>query len=195
MRNNMQMINSALNYTVKLIATLIIGLLMYQNVSAESDDATFFGHKASGNWIIGLKLAQIDLDFSDTDADALGAILGYEYDLRLDGGGTTTIELEYLTSDETNFRGLGNYDGDVWSLFFTYRSAGTLYFKAKAGASSSDFIAKTPTTNFTYKDTTLAGGIGLGYHVGDLGTIEVEYSLDAGDSQVGILGLNILFEF
>ena len=41
----------------------------------------------------------------------------------------------------------------------------------------------------------IAGGLGLGYRVKDLGLVEVEYSGDTGDSSIGILGVNALLQF
>ena len=50
-----------------------------------------------------------------------------------------------------------------------------------------------PTAEFD--DFSVAGGIGIGYHVGDYGVIELEYQTDTADADIGIFALNALLEF
>ena len=185
-----------LSISIRLMLATLLALSVSQSVSARDGDGTFFGKEAKGTWIVGIKLGQIDNNFEDLkDADAVGLVLGYEFNRPIGGSGTSTVELEFINGDETNFQGLGNYEVDIVNLFFTYRSVGTLYFKAKLGASYSDVNVMVPAFSTSNEDVALAGGIGLGYHVGDYGVIEFEYSADTGDNDFGIIGLNALLEF
>jgi hypothetical protein len=122
-------------------------------------------------------------------------MLGYEFDTPIGDSGSSTFELEYVSGDATNLQGIGEYNADIISGFFTYRSAGTLYFKVKAGLSYAEIETNTPLSRDTYEDLSLAAGIGLDYHVGDYGVLELEYSQDSSDTDLGILVLNALLEF
>jgi hypothetical protein len=171
-------------------------LLLSQNAVAADNGGPFFGEKATGKWIVGVKVGKIDDNVKDIkDADALGIVLGYEFDSPIEDSGSSTFELEYVSGDATNLQGIGEYNADIISGFFTYRSAGTLYFKVKAGLSYTEIETNTPLSRDTYEDVSLAAGIGLGYHVGDYGVLELEYSQDSSDTDLGILALNALLEF
>lgn len=189
---NLNKLKSSSNIAI----TMIAALLLSQNVAAADKGGTFFGEQATGKWIIGLKVGKIDNSIEDIkDADAIGLVLGYEFDTPIGNNGSSTFELEYVAGDTTDLRGLGEYDADVINGFFSYRSAGTLYFKVKAGLSYAHIEVNTPLLTDTYEDVSLAAGIGLGYRVGDYGVIELEYSQDSSDTDLGILGLNALLEF
>jgi len=178
---------------------LTIALFSVNTMAQESPDGPFFGKRAAGKWIIGVKAGKIDANNPNIDdADALGVVLGYEFDKSIGNfGGTTSFELEYLTGDETTIDGLGTYEANVLNAFFTYRSAGTLYYKVKLGASYSEIDVNTPFsfTSFESDDISIAAGIGLGYRVGEYGQIEVEYSQDSGDNDLGTYGVSALLEF
>lgn len=160
-------------------------------------DGPFFGNEAKGKWIIGVKAAKVDNNIEDLeDADAFGVVVGYEFDRPVGSfGGSSTVELEYIDGDSTNLAGFGEYDPDLVNLFFSYRSAGDLYYKFKLGLSYADIELETPGLTDGFEDVSLAGGVGLGYRIGDYGTIELEYSADAGDNDLSILGLNALLQF
>ena len=183
------------------IALLCVAALALTVGSAQAqqdnNDGPFFGKHAKGKWIIGVKAAKVDNNIEDLkDADAVGLVLGYEFDRPIGrSGGSSTVELEYIDGDSTNFEGVGTYDPDILNLFFSYRSAGDLYYKFKVGVSYSDVEITTPGLTTGNEDVALAGGIGLGYRVGDYGTVELEYSLDSGENDLGVLGLNALLEF
>ena len=186
---------------ISLIFALTFGLVAsYPVIAADNQrgNGPFFGKQAKGKWIIGVKAGKIENNIETVkDADALGIVLGYEFDRPVGRNGTSTIELEYITGDDTNLT-LGNgtsYETDVLNLFFTYRSPGTLYLKAKAGLSYSDVELNSFGARATNEDVALALGIGIGYHVGDYGVVELEYSADSGENDIGVLGLNALLEF
>lgn len=180
-----------------LTAGLSLALVAPSYAQQELNDGPFFGKEAKGKWIIGIKAAKVDNNIENLeDADAIGIVLGYEFDRPIgDLGGSASVELEYIDGDETNLAGIGEYDPDLLNLFFTYRSAGDLFYKVKLGLSYSDIEIATPGLNDGTEEVGLAGGIGLGYRVGDYGTVEIDYSLDSSDNDLGVLGLNALLTF
>lgn len=182
-----------------LVGILAISAMAAQQSSfaADNNQGTFFGKNTPGKWIIGGKIAQIDINVPDvSDGDAAGIVLGYEFARSIgDAGGSSTVEFEYLTGDDTIGRLNTSYDIDVANLFFTYRSAGKVYYKVKGGLSYVNFDVSTFDDEFDLDDVSAAFGVGLGYRVGDLGVVELEYSADTGDADLGILGLNALLEF
>lgn len=182
-----------------LVGILAVSAMTAQQSSFAADDnqGTFFGKNAPGKWIIGGKIAQIDINVPGvSDGDAAGIVLGYEFASSIgDAGGSATVEFEYLTGDDTIDSLNTNYDVDVANLFFTYRSAGKLYYKVKGGLSYVDFEVNSFDQSSDFNDVSAAFGVGLGYRVSDLGVVEIEYSADTGDSDLGILGLNALLEF
>lgn len=173
--------------------------LITSNSFAQDNSGTFFGKEATGKWIIGGKAGKIDLNAEGVnDADAAGIVLGYEFDQTIGGfGGTSTIEVEYITGDESALDDVLRYEADVLNVFFTYRTAGDLYFKVKGGLSyatvdiTSDIIA----LRDDFEDVAIAGGLGFGYRFGDRGAIELEYSKDSGNADLSIVGVNALLKF
>lgn len=202
---------------LKLIGSLAIAALGFTaNPSFAADDSSgpFFGKKAAGKWIVGLKAANIDPNLPDArDTTAVGVVLGYEFAKSI-GDGTSSVELEYLVSDEEDVRQIngvgpvsvvgiqgtravaGSYEADVLNLFFTYRSPGDLYYKVKGGLSYVDLnVTPVELLDRDFEDVSLAAGIGIGYNFQDRGAVELEYSQDSGDADVGILGLNGMLRF
>lgn len=193
-------IKSSINSVLpKLLAIGLLSLISTVSFGQEdrTNDGPFFGKQAKGKWIIGIKAAQIDNNIEDLkDADAIGVVLGYEFDRPIGGlGGRSSVELEYLDGDDTNLAGVGTYDPDLVNLFFTYRSAGDLYYKFKVGLSYSDIEITTPGLVGNSEDVALAGGIGLGYRFSDYGKMELEYSADAGNNDLGAISFNALLDF
>lgn len=189
--------NSPQALITRALICFVIAIFSLNATAQETPDGSFFGKRAAGKWIIGVKAGKIDAnnEFID-DADAFGIVLGYEFDKAIGNfGGRSSFELEYLTGDETAIDGLGSYEADVLNAFFTYRSAGSLYYKLKVGLSYSDVTLITPFENIENEDVSIAGGIGLGYRIGDYGQIELEYSQDAGDNDLGTYGVNALLKF
>ena len=178
------------------LGLMLLAISISNTSYAAGSDGRFFGNQAKGKWLIGVKAAKIDNNLEDLeDADALGIVLGYEFDKPIGNNGTSTVELEYIQADDTSLFGVGTYDADILNLFFTYRSAGTLYYKAKGGLTYTDIRIDTPGRVDSFEDVSFAFGIGLGYHIGDIGVVELEYSLDTGDSDLGMIGVNALLEF
>lgn len=201
MKVSTEMTYPIINNPVKKIVVTAVSLFVMAShplsFAAGSNNGAFFGKKAAGKWIIGGKVAKIDLNTPDVDdVDAAGIVVGYEFASSIgDLGGTSTVELEYISGDE-DIASIGtNLDVDVANLFFTYRSAGTVYYKLKGGLSYASFDVNTFGVDSEFEDTSASFGVGLGYRIGDLGVVEVEYSADTGDSDLGVIGVNALLEF
>ena len=211
---------SLINKSIKsiaLTASAVLALTVQQSAfSADANSGAFFGNPAPGKWIIGPKFANVDpntpgdfaggipgfnlpaenTDIEIGDADTAGIVIGYEFATTIGNlGGSSSVEFEYLTGDDDLPQFNTNYDIDVASLFFTYRTAGKLFFKAKGGVTFTNLEVETFGVLQDFSDTSLGLGVGLGYRVGDLGTVEVEYSTDSGDADVDVVGVNALFQF
>lgn len=173
-----------------------------------SKDGTFFGHSADGKWIIGAKLVNVDPNIPEvSDADGMGVVLGYEFARPVGDNGSSTVEIEYITTDATPlslFDPDTTYESDIVNVFFTYRTPGRVYFKVKAGLSYIDrkisnapfgLLTNTGEVLFAGEEVALAAGLGFGLRINEYGVIEIEYSQDASDLDTGILGLNAFLQF
>ena len=200
---------------LKLIGSLLFAatcMTMNSSFAADDKSGPFFGHKAAGTWIVGLKAANIDTNVPDAkDTTGVAVVLGYEFAKSV-GDGTSSVELEYIIGDEqdvTQVAGIGpippvgltqrisgTYETDIINLYFTYRSPGDLYYKVKGGLSYVDLnVSPEIVLDRDFEDASLAAGIGLGYRFLDRGAIELEYSQTTGDADIGILGLNGMLRF
>ncbi len=183
----------------KIVRSIAFLALCAAGSASVAQDGTFFGQEATGKWIIGPKVANIDPNIdSVSDSTAVGIVLGYEFDRDILGG-RSSFEIEYLSGDEERIDILeeATYEASVLNAFFTFRSAGDVYFKLKGGLSYVDIDTRSSTgfLNTDFEDTSIAAGVGLGYRINDRGMVEVEYTQDTGDSDLGILGLNGFFAF
>ncbi len=194
----------------RILSLVLLGLACPQlSFAAEpSKNGTFFGHSADGKWIIGAKIANVDPNIAEvSDADGKGIVLGYEFARPVGDNGSSTVELEYITTDATPlslFDPDTTYESDIVNLFFTYRTAGRVYFKVKAGLSYSDrtinnaplgLLTDSGEVLFGGEEVALAAGLGFGLRINEYGVIEVEYSQDASDLDTGILGVNAFLQF
>ncbi len=197
--------------TTQLLST-ILALCAFFSFNAHADGLSVFGNEAKGKWIIGAKAVNIDANEPGlNDASGTGVVIGYEFDKDV-AGGRSSFEVEYISGEEeqvSQLNGLGfipsefaigslsgTYEVDIINAFFTYKSAGDVYFKLKGGISYADINVRVGTLlDTSFEDTSLAGGIGIGYRLGDRGQIELEYSKDAGNSDIGVVGVNGLLKF
>lgn len=200
------------NFKTKLFLTATIAIAALSASIVKADGLNVFGNEAKGKWIIGAKAVNIDANEPGlNDASGTGVMVGYEFDRDV-AGGRSSFEIEYITGDEeqiSQLNGLGfipsefaigsltgTYEVDIVNAFFTYKSAGDVYLKLKGGISYADINVRVGTfLDTSFEDTSIAGGIGIGYRIGDRGQIELEYSKDAGNSDLGVVGLNGLLKF
>ncbi len=198
---------------------------VFAQIQTTDTSGPFFGNQANGKWLIGVKAGKIDNNAEDIDdADAIGIVLGYEFAKPVGLGGTSTIELEYISGDDTDvFGGLASYEAEMLNLFLTYRSPGTLYYKFKLGLSYSNIDVdgllsnNNPPTLFdtntapgndlgqfneipffdvnSDEDVSIAAGIGLGFRIQDYGSIEIEYIGDTGDNDLSLTTISAIGRF
>jgi len=191
------MFTSAFKILIKTVAIIALLASGASPVAAQRSDS--YGPKVSiaGKWVIGAKVANIDPnDENIRDSRGAGIVLGYEFDKEILGG-KSAFELEYISGEEEDFNSgfIGTYEADVLNAFFSYRTGGNVFFKIKGGLSYVDIETSVPFFDDDFEDVSLAVGVGVGYRFNDYGIIEIEYSQDSGDSDLGILGLNGLLTF
>lgn len=182
----------------RLTQALVAAAFALGTSTVLAEDGPFFGQKAAGKWIIGAKVSNIDPNVDQIkDSRGVGIVLGYEFDKEI-AGGKSSFELEYISGDEEriNVDSGATYEASVINAYFTYRSPGDLYYKIKGGLSYVDIDVRTELfADLDFEDTSLAAGIGLGYRFNDFGMVEIEYTQDSGDSDLGILSLHGLLNF
>lgn len=187
------------------VIAFFVGLSVFVLLNnAATAETTWFGQKAAGQWFIGAKIANVDASETGfSDAKNAGIILGYEFAKPIAYRGRASLEFDYTTSyddgsirDNSRFGGPGDWDADMWSLFFAYRTPGTVYFKGKLGVMQSDVnisVVGEPRVDRT--DTSFSAGLGLGLLLGNNGNLELEYTDDSGDNDLGIFSLGGFVRF
>lgn len=172
----------------KTLLTLAAGSLLA--VSAQA--AVGYGSGYTGQPYAGVKVGQFDLDRSGTDdPTAYGVYAGYNFDPNFG------MEVEYVGSDDADYRNTGEVDAKTYGAYGTYRYAfpnTALYAKGKLG------LAKTKVegtgagvANFSDSDTSLAGGVGLGYAVNSDFSVEAEYDMLGSDANLMTIGAQLKF--
>lgn len=136
-----------------------------------------------GQPYVGVKVGQYNPDNLDK-ATSYGVYGGYKM------ANNFGIEAEFLgTSDETYENNLlreAEYSGKTYGLYGTYDynfpNTG-LYAKGRLGVAKNemDFEGKVKASNASYSrkvsDTGLAGGLGLGYNVTPMASVEAMYNM------------------
>ena len=182
-------------------AALALFALSMSTASVAEDKGAFFGKKAAGKWIIGGKVSNIDLNDSFVDdSSGAGIVLGYEFAKNV-GTGKASFEIEYIAGEEENINSsnIGRYEVTQLNAFFTYRSAGNVFYKLKGGLEYSEI--ELSAGNFRQSDfgdleeASLAGGIGIGYRFNEHGLIELEYTKGSSDADIATVSLNGLLTF
>lgn len=214
-------------YSAKFCVIAFLSVIINQAAFAQTNNRVdtsghLFGKSAKGKWLVGAKIGKIDNNAEDiSDSDALGVVLGYEFDRPVGIGGSATVELEYITGDKTYAAGeRASYEAEALNLFFAYRSPGTLYYKFKLGLSYSnveasglfvggniplgnvsaandlgDFNDVPFTDTVSEEDVSLAAGIGLGVRIKDFAVIELEHVGDAGKNDLSLTTLSAIGSF
>lgn len=184
--------------------------LIASSASYADSQTTWFGEVADGQWLAGIKLgvAEVDLasiegaDYDSTQMVTL--VLGYQFSRPVGNGGTSSVEVEFGTTNDGAIdravRGVGEWDMHTSSLFFNYRSPGTVYFKAKLGVIDSNIDSRfRGGRTIKSDDASIAGGFGLGVHLGGNAAakfnIEGEWVTASGDNDVNYFNIGGMVEF
>lgn len=189
--------------TFRLTAACFGCLLAY---AAAAEEFSWFGEKAPGQWMLGIKGGIVDsgAESGFDETAGYGALLGYQFARPIAYNGKAAIEFEVWGTDDgdidanNSIGGTGTWDADIVSLFFAYRTPGDVYFKAKLGGVYSDVTARVGGEKFDGDDIGLGYGAGLGIRFGkerERVQIELELVGSTGDNDISgaNLGANLLF--
>ena len=180
---------------MKTLQKTLLALAAGSLVSMGAQAAVSYGNGYTGQPYVGVKVGQFDLDYAGTvKPTAYGIYGGYNFDPNFG------IEAEYVGSDDADYSSFGQ-NGDVdaksYGAYGTYRYAFPntgLYAKGKLGVAKTEVEGKnTLTQNFSDSDTSLAGGVGLGYSVNPNFSVEAEYDKLGSDVDLMTVGAQLKF--
>lgn len=180
---------------MKTLQKTLIALAVGSLVSVGAQAAVSYGNGYTGQPYVGVKVGKFDLDQNGTsDPTAYGVYGGYNFDPNFG------IEAEYIGSDDANYNSLGqsgDVDAKTYGAYGTYRYAFPntgLYAKGKLGVAKTEVEGSgTLTRNFKDSDTSLAGGVGLGYSVNPNFSVEAEYDKLGSDVDLMTVGAQLKF--
>lgn len=185
-------------------------LLMCSTSYAADEQTTWFGEVADGQWLAGIKLGVVEADLASIEganydsSEMVTFVFGYQFSRPIGNGGTSSIELELGTTNDSDIgggggiNGVGEWDMHTSAVFFNYRTPGTVYFKAKLGFLDSNIDSRF-FGNRTIKsdDASFAGGLGFGVRLAGTNNINIEgeWVTTAGDNDVNYFNLGGIVEF
>ena len=176
---------------MKTLQKTLLALAAGSLVSMGAQAAVSYGNGYTGQPYVGVKVGQFDLDVDGADKPtAYGVYGGYNFDPNFG------IEAEYVGSDDADYYN-GDIDAKSYGAYGTYRyqfpNTG-LYAKGKLGVAKTEVEGKnTLTQNFSDSDTSLAGGVGLGYSVNPNFSVEAEYDKLGSDVDLMTVGAQLKF--
>ena len=178
---------------MKTLQKTLLALAAGSLLSMGAQAAVSYGNGYTGQPYVGVKVGQFDLDQNGTsDPTAYGVYGGYNFDPNFG------IEVEYVGSDDADYGRTGEVDAKTYGAYGTYRYAFPntgLYAKGKLGVAktkvegSNDIFLR----NFSDSDTSLAGGVGLGYSVNPNFSVEAEYDKLGSDVDLMTVGAQLKF--
>ena len=178
---------------MKTLQKTLLALAAGSLLSVGAQAAVAYGNGYTGQPYVGVKVGQFDVDVDGADKPtAYGVYGGYNFDPNFG------IEAEYVGSDDADYRG-GDIDAKTYGAYGTYRYAFPntgLYAKGKLGVARTEVEASGTTLglyNGTDKDTSLAGGVGLGYSVNPDFSVEAEYDKLGSDADLMTIGAHLKF--
>ena len=167
-----------MNTLQKTLIALSVGSLM--SVSAQA------AMNYAGQPYAGVKVGQYSPDVDvDDDAVSYGIYGGYKFTSNFG------IEAEYLTTGDTDSYNdsdeKSEYSADVYGLYGTYDYAFPntgIYAKGRLGIAKNkidvdytDKLDASENESYSYSDTGVAGGLGLGYNISPMASIEAMYNI------------------
>ena len=176
---------------MKTLQKTLLAVAAGSLLSVSAQAAVSYGNGYTGQPYVGVKVGQFDLDRAGTDdPTAYGVYGGYNFDPNFG------IEAEYVGSDNADYYG-GEVDAKTYGAYGTYRYAFPntgLYAKGKLGVAKTEIEGTgTLTQNFSDDDTSLAGGVGLGYSVNPNFSVEAEYDRLGSDVDLMTVGAQLKF--
>lgn len=180
---------------MKTLQKTLLALAAGSLLSVGAQAAVAYGSGYTGQPYVGVKVGQFDLDVDGADdPTAYGVYGGYNFDPNFG------IEAEYVGSDDADYYN-GDIDAKSYGAYGTYRyqfpNTG-LYAKGKLGVAKTEiegnFLAENSNRKTISKDdTSLAGGIGLGYSVNPDFSVEAEYDKLGSDADLMTIGAHLKF--
>lgn len=176
---------------MKTLQKTLLAVAAGSLLSMGAQAAVSYGNGYTGQPYVGAKVGQFDLDVDGADdPTAYGIYGGYNFDPNFG------IEAEYVGSDDADYRG-GDIDAKTYGAYGTYRYAFPntgLYAKGKLGVAKTE-VEGTTALNSRYEsdDTSLAGGVGLGYSVNPDFSVEAEYDMLGNDTDLMTVGAQVKF--
>ena len=178
---------------MKTLQKTLLALAVGSLVSVGAQAAVSYGSGYVGQPYVGIKAGQFDLDYSGAEKPtAYGVYAGYNFDPNFG------MEVEYLGSDDADYRG-GDIDAKTYGAYGTYRYTfpnTALYAKGKLGVARTEVKSSNTflnANNFSDKDTSIAGGVGLGYAVNSDFSVEAEYDKLGSDADLWTVGAHLKF--
>lgn len=177
---------------MKTLQKTLIALAVGSLVSVGAQAAITYGNGYTGQPYVGVKVGQFDLDQNGTDdPTAYGIYGGYNFDPNFG------VEAEYVGSNDADYGTNGEVDAKSYGAYGTYRYAFPntgIYAKGKLGVARTK-VEGTDTlfSNFSDSDTSLAGGVGLGYSVNPNFSVEAEYDKLGSDVDLMTVGAHLKF--
>ena len=180
---------------MKTLQKTLLALAAGSLLSVGAQAAVAYGNGYTGQPYVGVKVGQFDVDVDGADdPTAYGVYGGYNFDPNFG------IEAEYVGSDDADYYN-GDIDAKSYGAYGTYRyqfpNTG-LYAKGKLGVAKTEiegnFLAKDlERKTLSQSDTSLAGGIGLGYSVNPNFSVEAEYDKLGSDVDLMTVGAQLKF--
>ena len=180
---------------MKTLQKTLLALAAGSLVSMGAQAAVSYGNGYTGQPYVGVKVGQFDLDYAGTDKPtAYGIYGGYNFDPNFG------IEAEYVGSDDADYYN-GDIDAKSYGAYGTYRyqfpNTG-LYAKGKLGVAKTkvegNYLSSNSSRNtYSDSDTSLAGGVGLGYSVNPNFSVEAEYDKLGSDVDLMTVGAQLKF--
>ncbi|WP_350657233.1 porin family protein [Psychrobacter sp. S1-30-MNA-CIBAN-0213] len=179
---------------MKTLQKTLLALAAGSLLSVSAQAAVSYGNGYTGQPYVGVKVGQFDLDVNGADdPTAYGVYGGYNFDPNFG------IEAEYVGSDDADYRN-GDIDAKTYGAYGTYRYAFPntgLYAKGKLGVAKTEvegnYTVGTNRVSFSDDDTSLAGGVGLGYSVNPDFSVEAEYDVLGSDADLMTVGAHLKF--
>ena len=180
---------------MKTLQKTLLALAAGSLLSVGAQAAVAYGNGYTGQPYVGVKVGQFDLDVDGADKPtAYGVYGGYNFDPNFG------IEAEYVGSSDADYYN-GDIDAKTYGAYGTYRyqfpNTG-LYAKGKLGVAKTEiegnYLAEDSKRNTISKDdTSLAGGVGLGYSVNPNFAVEAEYDKLGSDADLMTIGAHLKF--
>ena len=180
---------------MKTLQKTLLALAAGSLLSMGAQAAVSYGNGYTGQPYVGVKVGQFDLDVNGADKPtAYGVYGGYNFDPNFG------IEAEYVGSDDADYYN-GDIDAKSYGAYGTYRyqfpNTG-LYAKGKLGVAKTEiegnYLSSNSKRNTISKDdTSLAGGVGLGYSVNPNFSVEAEYDKLGSDADLMTVGAQLKF--